>query len=266
MHKKLVRLSVFLICLISLALPAAVHAVGPGQGIGVYHKPAVTIAVLHASPGAEMKITMFHQLKGGSFEVTPKREQRGWEVCFRLYRGDVFHLNAWYGNAYDFKDAYVTIQDRGRTVTIPVPYADLKESSYDDLLILDMNKETLTAGVPWTRTAALLLMHLGIYLLAEGAIFWIMGVRERASWRTFIIYTVISKGLWCWFIHDWLNVDPRSYVFFAVMAVLAIVLDLAVYLLTIDESKDLLSKFAALSNIAAALAIFGALELLPVAS
>nr|MBQ6242916.1 hypothetical protein [Lachnospiraceae bacterium] len=266
MSRKLVRFSALLICLITLALPLAAHAGGPGVGVGVYHKPAITIVVLHGSADVKMQVTMFHQRSGESFVVKPDKERRAWETCFRLYRYAVFDLDNWYGNSYDFKDAYVTLTDGDRTLTIAIPYTQLKEASFNDFLLLDADKGTLTVGVPWTRTAAMLLFYLGIYLLVEGAVFWLFGVRERASWRTFLIYTVISKGAWCWFIRDWLNVDPRSFVFFGVMAVFAIVLDLAVYLLTIDESKDKLSHFAAVSNIAAGLAIFGALQFLPIAS
>ena len=198
--------------------------------------------------------------------MDPDRQRRAWETCFRVYRYAVFDLDAWFGNSYDFKDAFITVQDRGRTFDVPIPHEQLKQASFNDYLLLDVKKETLTVGVPWTRTAALFLMHLAIYLLVEGVIFRLFGVRDPHSWFVFLLYTVISKGVWCWFIRDWLNVDPRSFVFFAVMAVFAIVLDMAVYLLTIDESKTVISHFSAVSNIAAALAVFLALEFLPIAS
>ena len=266
MRKKPIRASVLLICLIMLLLPLGAQAAGGGAGVGVYHKPAITVIALHGSPDVKMQVTMFHRRSGDSFQVDPDRQRRAWETCFRVYRYAVFDLDAWFGNSYDFKDAFITVQDRGRTFDVPIPHEQLKQASFNDYLLLDVKKETLTVGVPWTRTAALFLMHLAIYLLVEGVIFRLFGVRDPHSWFVFLLYTVISKGVWCWFIRDWLNVDPRSFVFFAVMAVFAIVLDMAVYLLTIDESKTVISHFSAVSNIAAALAVFLALEFLPIAS
>lgn len=266
MKKNIVRRPVFLICLLLLpllVLPSAARAAAPGAGIGVYHKPAVTITVLHASPGAKMTVTMFHQFKGGSFDVKPRKENRGWEVCFRIYRMDVFDLDAWYGNAYDFKDAVVTLRDRDRTVTVPVPYEQLKEASFNDFLILDAKKGTLTVGAPWTRTAALVLMQLALYLLVESIAFRLLGIREKKSWLFFLIYTAVTKGLCCFYRRDWLNADPRIYIFFGLTAIFLGVLDMGVYLLTVDESKDNLAKFSMISNIAAGLVVFAAMRLLP---
>ncbi len=257
MSKKLSGMYSLLMVLLFLLLPIGVQAAG-----GAYHPPAITVVVLHSSPEAEMKVTMVRR-NGDHVLLNLEKERRGWENCFRLYRQGSITITAWYGNSYDFKDAVFTLTDKDQTYTIPVPYEKLKDNSFNDFLLLDLKTGEITVGVPATRTLGIFLMHLAIYLLVEGAVLWIFRIRERRSWIVFVVQTVLTKGFLCYFIRDWLNVDPRSLIFFIAISVFFIALDMAVYIMMMEETKETVGKIALFSNILGAIVMHRVIVLLP---
>lgn len=259
MSKKLQRISVILIGLIMLILPLGVKA------FGVYHNPAITIAVLHASADVELKVTMVRHTDGQSVKAVISKDRRVWETLFRLSRDDgfLYGITGWFGNSYDFEGASVTAKDGDREYTIPIPYEQLKVRDYDDYLILDMNTGSLTVGVPWTRSAAIMLMHLAIYILAEALILRLVGIRSHRSWKIFFLYTVPTKAIICFVSRTWVNCDPRAYIAFAVVSIFYLMFDLAFMTMLMDDSKDKVGKFAGAANVVAALVIFWSFKHLP---
>ena len=246
-------------CVMILSAPQAANAMGNGA----YVPPAITVAVLHASRDVTMEIILVPK-KGTPITVYPERDRRGWETCFRLYRRGVFTIKSWFGNAYDFQDSVIILKDRGETYTFPVPYEQLKVDAFNDFLTLDMKDGTLSVGRPLSREIGLFLMHLGMYLLTEGIVFWLFGIRSKRSWLIFFIQTVISKGAFCFFVRDWLNVDPRAYIALAAASLFFIVLDIMIYIFTMEEeSKNTISKVATVSNVAAGVMAYYMLRLLP---
>ena len=261
MNKKMHRISVVLIGLIMLILPLGV------QAFGVYHNPAITVAVLHASGDVEVKVTMVDHSDGRLINTIVKKDRRVWETLFRLTRDDGFLFNPakdlWFGNSYDFEGATLTAKDGDREFTVPIPYEQLKVRDYDDYLILDMNKGTLTVGVPWTRSAAIILMHLAIYLLVEAVILHLVGIRSHRSWRIFFLYTIPTKAIICYISRTWVNCDPRAYIAFAVASIFYLMFDLAFLTLLMDDSKNKVGKFAGAANVVSALVVFWSFTHLP---
>ena len=258
--KKLQKISVLLICLVTMALPLGV------QAFGVYHNPAVTIAVLHASGDVEVNVTMISHSDGRSLHPKLRKDRRVWETLFRLYREDDYYMDGkiyWFGNSYDFENATLTARDGDREFTVPIPYSELKKDDYDDYLILDMKAQTLSAGVPWTRSAAIMLLHLAIYLAVEALILRLVGIRSRRSWIVFLLYTIPTKAIICFISRTWVNCDPRAYIAFAVASIFYLMFDLAFLTLLMDSTKDKVGKFAASANVAAALIIFWSFKNLP---
>ncbi len=257
-RNKLHTVSVLLIALTVLLLPLSAKA------FGVYRNPAITVDVLHASGNVDVQVTMQrHDHTGDSFNAKIHKDRRVWETLFRIYRDDIFDLDAWFGNSYDFEGAVLTARDGGRTWTIPIPYDQLKVQDYDDYLILDMNKGTLTVGVPVTRSILLAVMHLMIYLLVEGLILHLVGIRSRRSWKIFLLYTIPTKGIICFITRTWVNCDPRAYLAFAVASIFYLMFDLAFLTMLMDNSKDKIGKFAAAGNLLAALAVYWSFLHLP---
>ena len=258
--KKLQRISVLLICLITLALPVCV------QAFGFFHDPAATVAVLHASGDVEVNVTMISHSDGRSLHPKLRKDRRVWETLFRLYREDDYYMDGkiyWFGNSYDFENATLTARDGDREFTVPIPYSELKKDDYDDYLILDMKAGTLSAGVPWTRSAAIMLLHLAIYLAIEAVILRLVGIRSRRSWIVFLLYTIPTKAIICFISRTWVNCDPRAYIVFAVASIFYLMFDLAFLTLLMDSTKDKVGKFAASANVAAALIIFWSFKNLP---
>ena len=230
----------------------------------VYHHPALTIVVLHASGDADMQISMV-PLREAPYTTLPQKETRLWETYFRLFRHRVEGQKSWFGNRIDFKDAVIQISDRGKNYSFPVPYEQMKEESrQNDFMIIDLEKESITVGKPFSRTAAFFLFHLFLYIVTGSLLLYYYGVRELRSWSIYLIYTILTKIIVCYLTISWLDVDPKLYIVYAAGALLYVVLDIAFYLLKMDwEDKDTVSKFSALSNVLSALLLFAALHWLP---
>lgn len=262
MSRTFKRFLIVFLCLIGLASPLRAGALSLFGYDRVYHKPALTVILLNGSPDAEMKVKMVRR-NGAEFNTLPQKEHRLWETYFRIYRAGVEGMTAWFGNAKDFKDAEILLEDKGQTYTFPVPYEKLKEASYDDYLIIDLKDGSIGAGIPFTRTLAFFLLHLAIYMGIEILFFCLFQFRSRHDWTIFLVYTLITKGLLCFAIRNCLNTDDRIYLLFAFLTVFLAAFDIGVFLLTMEDEHNKISKFSATANLVSGLAVYFAMTKLP---
>ena len=261
MMKRFRILTLVLLCLAVTALPGVAKATTFGYN-RVYQKPALTIILLHASPDVELKLTMIPFSKI-PFNHLPEKNTRLWETYFRVYRPAVQGMQVWKNNMHDFEGAVITVSDRGQLHSIPVPYEQFKDTATDDYLIIDLKDDSVLVGLPFARRLFYFGLHLAIYLLIGSLIFLMIKVRNKRSWRVFLLYTIISKGLVCYYFRDWLNTAPTNSIFFAAVAVFSIALDMAALLMFTEEDKDKIGKYSAAFNIFANLAVYFALTKLP---
>lgn len=252
------RLFLLLLCVAVLTLPVTAYA----ASVGAYRPPAITVIVRHASLGVDMNVTINRQTTG-ELPLPMEKESRLWETDFRLFRYKVYGVKEWFGNAYDFKDAYFTVQDRGQTYTIPVPYDQLKKTDFNDVLILDLRTQQVTVGVSTIRHVAIFMMHLCLFLLLEAFVFWRCHINEKKNWIIFLIYTTLTKSVACFIIHGWLNIDPRVVTVYTFMCCFYIVIDLLFFLLTMDDFREKISKASVLANILSLSAVYYATKFLP---
>ena len=261
MFKKRHRLFLILLCLLTMALPLGAQATTFGYS-RVYHYPAITFIVLGASSKVDMRVSMVLN-NGEEFRTIPEKETRLWESYFRIYRQGVEGKSSWFGNQKDFTDAVVHIADKERSYDIPLPYEDFHTDSTPEYIIVNMKDGSLSLGIPTARRWAFFFIHLAIYLLVESFVFWRMGFKGKRTWRFFLIYTAIVKGLVCIFIRKWLNVDVRFYIAFAALTLFLMMVDVAVFLFALDEDRNKLGKFSGLANALAGFLVYEAMLRLP---
>ena len=141
-----------------------------------------------------------------------------------------------------------------------VPGAEEKNLDY---IFINMKTGSISVGMPAARRWVFFFLHLLIYLVVESLILWHMGVRSRQSWRFFLIYTTITKGLVCIFIRKWLDVDQRFFLLFAVLTLFLMMMDIAVFLFQLDEDRNKIGKFSGLANALAGFLVYMAMTKLP---
>ena len=261
MKKRIRSFSVALLFMMVATLPFGAQATTFGYN-RVYQKPALTIILLNASPDVELKLTMIPFSKI-PFIHLPEKNHRLWETYFRVYRPAVQGMQIWKNNAYDFEGATISVTDRGKTHVIPVPYEQLSEKATDDYIIVDLKDDSVLAGLPFARRLAYYSLHLAVYMIIAGLLFWLLKGRSRRSWRALLLYTFISKGLVCYYFRDWLNTAPTNALLFAAVAIFSIAFDMGALLLLTEEDKDRIGKFSTFFNLAGNLAVYFLMTKLP---
>ncbi|MBQ4425339.1 MAG: hypothetical protein II882_06355 [Lachnospiraceae bacterium] len=248
-----------LLLLCFMMMPLTARALNYGRA---YHPPAITVIMPHYGDETEVRVTMYHS-SGESFTMKLEKERRVWEDCFRLFRYAVYEKDNWYGNTVDFKDAVLLIQEGEKTYTFPIPYQELKANDFDDYLVIDLKEETLRVGIPLGRTLALFFMHLAVYLVVEAIVFFLFKIRSKRSWLLFLAYTAVTKGIMCFVIRGWLNVNPRVNIIFGAVTCMYVAVDLAFFLVMLEEPRNYVSKAAVFGNLLAAQAMYEVIKYLP---
>lgn len=156
-----------------------------------YHPPALMILVNNAPRDLEIRVSMVKEEK--RFETTMDMERRVWESYYRLYRDGVVQMNSWYGNRYDFQDAFLILSTGGTERTVPLPVDELTEGGQFDLLSLDPYNGTITYGVSPLRAPLLLILRVAVAFLVEALIFHLFRYRDRRSWIVFCLCNLVTE-------------------------------------------------------------------------
>jgi hypothetical protein len=110
--------------------------------------------------------------------------------------------------------------------------------SYSNTYVLNLNRQTLTKGIPVSRAINLVTLRIVLTLAIEAAVFFAFGYREKKSWIVFIVVNLVTQGI--------LNVNLAnvsnpldSYVIFYLIfgEALVFLVETAVFLILITESR-----------------------------
>lgn len=110
---------------------------------------------------------------------------------------------------------------------------------YNQVYTLNTQTNELMEGKSLLRNLKLIGMRLGLTLLIEALVFFLLGYRKTRTWIVFLIVNLITQG--------WLNFDisfnwhPNSYVLFSfvIMEMLILVAELIMLMLAVKEGKKL---------------------------
>lgn len=116
---------------------------------------------------------------------------------------------------------------------------DLENNNYNQLYTLDMETQTLIKGKSLTRDLTLIGMRLGLTLLIEGIVFFLLGYRQARTWILFFLVNLLTQGYLNYTIT--MNWTDNAYVLlgFVVLEMFILVFEWIVLLLTVKEGKKL---------------------------
>ncbi len=115
----------------------------------------------------------------------------------------------------------------------------IESRDYNQVYTLNSQTNELMEGKSLTRNLKLIGMRLGLTLLIEAIIFFLLGYRKTRTWIVFLIINLITQG--------WLNYDisfnwqPHSYVLFSfvIMEILILIAELVMFMFAVKEGKKL---------------------------
>ena len=257
-------ISLWIVLLIA-ALPVEAFAVGAGG----YRIPTISIVAYRAPADLEIQVEVVKKE-----EIVPAdtlRTRRGWELHYRLYREDVFRSGSFKGNDWEFAGAVLLCTTGGQEFRVPIPKECLTSGGNRDVMTLDCASWTLRPGLPVWRGPVILAMRVLLVLGVKALVFLLMGYREWASWRWFLIGNlgiqiplnlILNKMLW---VNDtnWHGAVFLGSLFVLLLA--ALVLEtLLLALLVREKDSNRTGLYIAVGDLAGAVALVLALSYLPV--
>lgn len=92
---------------------------------------------------------------------------------------------------------------------------DKPVQTYHATYTLDLKNKTLIHGETLKRNVTLIGLRVGSTLLIEGAIFWLLGFREKRTWLIFLVMNLLTQGV----LNFMLSTNPvsASYVIFGLI-------------------------------------------------
>lgn len=161
------------------------------------------------------------------------------EAYFRLF----------YYNVNKPKNSTLIVESSEKSYRLPLPANYL--STYNYLITLDFNNETISDGQTISRSITLVSMRVVLTLILEGLVLFIFGYRRKSSWILFIILNLITQG----FLNITLNnVGINSFPIFLLLIFYELIIYLVetiVYgLLLKEHSKSRAFAFAFIANFA----------------
>jgi hypothetical protein len=123
--------------------------------------------------------------------IRVQKIQKMWEQYFRIY------------SHQSMENATLRVSSSEKSFTCPFPpISDYNVYSYNTLMYLDFDAETLTVGQPAYREPLLIALRMSLTLIFEGLVFFLFGFRKKSSWIAFLIINLVTQG--------WLNISITS--------------------------------------------------------
>ena len=184
--------------------------------------PSILIIVPYAPD--DMKISIVPD------NIEAERINRAYESYFTFY-------------LYDMKSDVYTIRVTTEEKSYDTVFR-IKPNSYNNVYILDRDKEIFTAGVPESRGITLATLRIVLTLFVEGLVFWFFGYRQKKSWVIFLIINLITQGI----LNLLLNTSGNplsSYLIFILLfaEILIIVVEMILFLIFVRENTRLATVF-----------------------
>ncbi len=122
------------------------------------------------------------------------RSQKMWEQYFRIYHHE---------SKEKMENALLRVSSSEKSFSCPFPpMSDYNVYSYNTLMYLDFDAETLTVGQPAYREPLLIALRVSLTLIFEGLVFFLLGFRKKSSWIAFLLINLVTQG--------WLNINIAS--------------------------------------------------------
>lgn len=146
--------------------------------------PSFTIIV--SNPPKDLSVALRVSDEEKTEAILLKKEQKAWEAYYRFF----YHMSP---NRNDKLDgAVLFVQSSEGDFECPLPTATF--NIYNNLLVLDLETESITIGQPLLRVPLLVGMRIALTLMIEGGVFYLFGYRKKASWLAFFAINLVTQG------------------------------------------------------------------------
>lgn len=208
--------------------------------------PGIVILVSGAPEG--LTISMARTEEGMDEPILLQEKRQGWEAYYRYY----YHMDPYDGPYVEktLKSVVIHVKGGGYDFSLPLPSESF--NSYNNLLTLDLETQTVTEGQPIWRIPVLVGVRVLLTLLIEGGIFWLFGYRKKVSWAIFGVTNLLTQ--------TGLNLAltssiPGAYSYWlfglVVLEILVLIVELIAYCLFLwEKKKSVGAGFAVLANVA----------------
>jgi hypothetical protein len=166
---KAVLMILFLLVAVTSNAPVFANAAEP---------PAVVILVANAP--SDLKISVY--IDAEAQFVEGHKKTNAIESQFLFWRRDLLE-----NTDYVFEVVYG--KERFE-ITIDKPV-----NTYHATYSLNLKDKTYIQGETLTRNVLLVGLRVGLTLLIEGAIFWLLGFRKRMTWVIFLVTNLLTQGV-----------------------------------------------------------------------
>ncbi len=147
--------------------------------------PCLTVVVVNAPDDLEVSL---RYTDGTEVEALRLYQfYRSWETYYRFF----YNHDTPYEKV-DLQNVVLTASTADRSFDCPLHTGITKE--YNNLLLLDLDEQTLTSGLYPGRYAIIVTIRVLTTLIMEGVIFFLFGYTEKKSWVRFLIINLITQA------------------------------------------------------------------------
>lgn len=202
-----------LLAVVLCAIPVSANSAEP---------PGLTVLVL--SPPEELEL--FLQISEQE-QVKLEKKSKLWEDYYQFYHST---------SPGDMTLGGLKLVGRGSGVEKNFALPQGAFSKYNNLVTLDWKSGSVSLGQPAWRTPLLVALRVGLTLLIEGAVFWLLGYRKKGSWLLFLVVNLITQTGLNLMIN---GPDLRGYWFlgFLLAEIVIIAVETAVYMGWLKERE-----------------------------
>ena len=192
---------------------------------------AVPVSANSAQPPG---LTVLVSMPPEDLEITLRFEEETSELMSRNKLWEAYY-HYWYPmKQQPLHGVELVFSTGGEERVCPLPTETF--SKYNNLVTLDWRTGTVSLGQPAWRVPLLVVLRVVLTLLIEGAVFWLMGYRNKSSWLLFLLVNLVTQTGLNLMIN---GPDLRGYWFlgFLLAEIVIIAAETAVYLGWLKERE-----------------------------
>ena len=169
--------ALMIIILLSISLPTIIYS-------NSAEPPSFTIIALN--PPEDLSLSLLLKDESQIEAIELDKENKAWETYYRFF----YHMIP--SRSDKLENAVLVVESSEQSFQISLPTETFK--TYNNLLTLNIDAETLIIGQSPLRVPILIAMRVVLTLFIEGIVFYLFGYRKKRSWLIFFAINLITQG------------------------------------------------------------------------
>jgi len=145
-----------------------------------------SFTIIASNPPEDLSLSLILSDESQIEGIKLDKETKAWETYYRFF----YHMIP--SGRDKLEDAELVVESSEQNFKISLPTETFK--TYNNLLTLDLDAESLIIGQSPLRVPILVTMRVVLTLLIEGIVFYLFGFREKRSWLIFLVINLITQG------------------------------------------------------------------------